>query len=84
MAPNVREELAHLSDVPLVLEARIPCLDLKVSEILALTVGSIVTTSRAAGETINFSVGGDLAGQAELVVVDDCLAVRLSDFGEKI
>lgn len=77
-------ELAHLSDVPLLLEARIPCSPLSVGQILALEEGAVVTTNRAAGESVDISIGGKIIAQGELIVIDNTLAARLSDFGEKI
>lgn len=84
MDQNTHPELAHLSDVPLLLEARIPCSRLSVGEILALDEGSVVTTNRAAGESVDISIGGKIIAQGELIVIDNTLAARLSDFGEKI
>lgn len=79
----LRAELAHLSNVPLLLEARIPCVRLTVEEILNLDTGSVVTTGRAAGESVDVSVSGQPISQGELIVIDNMLAARLSDFGEK-
>ncbi|MBC7928813.1 MAG: FliM/FliN family flagellar motor switch protein [Bryobacteraceae bacterium] len=83
MDSKKREELAHLANVPLRLEATVPCTRLTVGEILALTEGSVVTTDRAAGESVDFHVSGQLIAQGELIVIDNSLAARLSDFGEK-
>lgn len=83
MDATLRAELAHLSNVPLLLEARIPCVQMSVKEILQLESGSVVTTNRAAGESVDISVSGQPVSQAELLVIDNTLAARLSDFGEK-
>ncbi len=83
MEDSLREGLAHLSDVPLVLEARIPCVRLTVEQVLALESGSVVVTNRAAGESVDISVSGQELTQGELMVIDNMLAARLSDFGEK-
>jgi flagellar motor switch protein FliN/FliY len=83
MNNTLREELAHLSDVPLLLEARIPCVRLTVEQILALDAGSVVVTERAAGESVEVIVSGQPVAQGELIVIDNTLAARLSDFGEK-
>ena len=83
MDNSLRTALAHLSDVPLLLEARIPCVRLTVEQILALASGSVITTARAAGESVEIHVGGQPVAQGELIVIDNMLAARLSDFGEK-
>ncbi|MDZ4796856.1 MAG: FliM/FliN family flagellar motor switch protein [Bryobacteraceae bacterium] len=79
----LRQELAHLSNVPLLLEARIPCVKLTVEEILGLEAGTVLRTCRAAGESVDVSVSGQPISQGELIVIDNMLAARLSDFGEK-
>lgn len=83
MDDSMRTGLAHLSDVPLLLEARIPCVKMTVEEILALDGGTVIRTARAAGESVDISVSGQLVSQGELIVIDNMLAARLSDFGEK-
>lgn len=83
MDDTLRTELAHLADVPLLLEARIPCVRLTVEQILALDTDSVIMTARAAGESVDMSLSGLTVGQGELIVIDDTLAARLSDFGER-
>jgi flagellar motor switch protein FliN len=79
----LRRELGHLSNVPLLLEARIPCVKMTVEEILALESGTVIRTGRAAGESVDVSVSGQPVSQGELIVIENMLAARLSDFGEK-
>jgi flagellar motor switch protein FliN len=81
---RIREELAHLADVPLHIEATIPCTRLTVSELLGLEEGSVVTTGRAAGESVDIRVSGRMVAQGELIVIENTLAARLSDFRERI
>ena len=83
MDAELRDSLAHLADIPMLLDARIPCTRLTIAEILALDEGSVLTTDRAAGESVDFSVSGQMIVQAELIVIENTLAARLSDFGEK-
>lgn len=84
MESRVREELAHLHDVPLLLQATVPCLSMTVADLLTLDAGSILSTDRAAGESVDINVGGKPLGQGELIVIENILAARLSDFGERI
>jgi flagellar motor switch/type III secretory pathway protein FliN len=79
----LRQQLDHLGDVALVLEARVPCIPLTVQEILSLETGGVLTTARAAGESVDVSVGGQGVSQGELIVIDNMIAARLSDFGER-
>ena len=84
MEARMREELAHLADVPLRLEATIPCSRLTVAELLSLEEGSVVMTIRAAGESVDIRVSGRMVAQGELIVIDNTLSARLSDFRERI
>ncbi|MBC8167303.1 MAG: FliM/FliN family flagellar motor switch protein [Bryobacteraceae bacterium] len=84
MQPGIFSDLEHLGDVQLLLTATIPCLELTVGELLALDTGSIVPTARAAGESVDINVGGQMVSQGELIVIENSLAARFSDFGEKI
>lgn len=84
MDAKLRDGLAHLSDVPLLLEATIRCEHLTVSELLALDTGSVIRTDRAAGESVDISVAGRMVSQGELIVIENTLAARLSDFCERI
>ena len=80
---ELRSSLDHLADVPMLLEVKIPCSALTVGEVLALEEGAVLMTHRAAGESVDLSVSGQSIAQAELIVIDNMLAARLSDFGEK-
>lgn len=52
---------------------------LKVREILALRVGSIVTLNRMAGELTDIRVNGLPLARGEVVVINDALHVRMSE-----
>jgi flagellar motor switch protein FliN len=80
---SAAESVHHLHDIPLALEARVPCRDLSISELLALEPGTIVCTARAAGDSVDVSVGDQCIGSAELIVIENRLAIRLSDFSER-
>jgi flagellar motor switch protein FliN len=77
------EDIRHFEDVPLLLEARVPCESLAIGSLMALAPGMIVHTSRAAGESVDVSVSDQSVASAELIVIENRLAVRLSDFSEK-
>lgn len=77
------EDLRHFEDVPLVLEARVPCQALSIRDLMSMEPGSVVRTTRAAGESVDITVSDQNVAQGELIVIENRLAIRLSDLTEK-
>jgi flagellar motor switch protein FliN/FliY len=77
------EELGHLSDVPVALEAELDHKIMTLRDILNLEAGSVIKMTRSAGENILILTGGTLLGSGEIVVVDDSMGVRITDFKEE-
>lgn len=69
-----------LSDVPLDVSVELDRRILTVREILALERGSVIRLSRSAGENIDITVGGALVGFGEIVIIEDTMGVRITDF----
>jgi flagellar motor switch protein FliN len=76
------EQIAHLADVPMDLEVQLDRRLLTVREILKLAAGSSIRLTRAAGENVDLHVGGVLAGYGEIVVIENSVGVRITDFVE--
>lgn len=74
---------SHLSDVPVSIEVELDRKTLKVSEILRLAPGSVLKMNRSAGENIDIRVGGTLVGFGEIVILEDNMGVRITDFNEE-
>jgi flagellar motor switch protein FliN len=74
------EEIAALADVPVEVEAELARRTMSVGQILRLEPGSLIGMRRAAGENIDLYVGGTLIGCGEIVVVENTLGVRITDF----
>jgi flagellar motor switch protein FliN/FliY len=51
---------------------------------LQLAEGSVIATSRSAGENIDIYVGDVLFGSGEIVVVENSLGVRITNFREEV
>ena len=77
------EEIGHLSDVPVALEAELDHKIMTLREILNLESGSVIRMTRSAGENILILTGGTLVGSGEIVVIDDLMGVRITDFREE-
>jgi flagellar motor switch protein FliN len=75
-----KEEIARLADVPLAVEAEIGRPMLKLGTLLALREGSVVTLARSAGENIDVRIGGALIGYGEVIVSENGVGVRITDF----
>lgn len=74
------EEIAHIATVPIEIEAQLDQRWMTMAEILALEMGSVIAMARSAGESIDILVGSELAGFGEIVVVENILGVRITDF----
>lgn len=79
---NTLEEIAHLADVRMRVEVELDRRMMVVRDILALDVGSVISMSRSAGENIDIVIGGALVGSGEIVIIEDTVGVRITDFKE--
>lgn len=79
---NTLEEIAHLADVRMRVEVELDRRMMVVRDILALEVGSVISMSRSAGENIDIVIGGALVGSGEIVIIEDTVGVRITDFKE--
>lgn len=74
------EEIAPLAEVPVEIEIELDRRIMCTREVLALEEGSVIETSRSAGENIDIYIGGVLCGSGEIVVIENVLGVRITDF----
>lgn len=77
------DEITHLSDIPIQVEVELDRRILNVGSILELKAGSVIKMSRSAGENIDILVGGTLVGYGEIVIIEDMMGVRITDFVEE-
>jgi flagellar motor switch protein FliN/FliY len=77
------EEVAPLADVPVEIEVELDRRLMRASEVIDLDTGSVIGTSRSAGENIDIYIGGVLCGSGEIVVIENTLGVRITDFREE-
>lgn len=78
-AQNGVDKLHLLMDVPLRVSVELGRTRLSVREVLDLQEGSVVELHRAAGEPVDVYVNDRLVARGEVVVVDDCFAVRITE-----
>ena len=72
-------DLDDMMNIRLRLTAELGQTHLRVREVLALKVGSIVTLNKMAGELTDISVNGLPLARGEVVVISDILHVRMSE-----
>lgn len=75
-----QEEVAHLSDIPIEIEVQLDQRWMKLSEILSLEEGSLIEMSRSAGENIDIFIGKRLCAFGEIVIIENIMGVRITDF----
>ncbi len=78
-----QEEIAPLGEVPVEVEVELDRRLMTTREVLQLTEGSVMATSRSAGENIDIYIGGVLCGSGEIVVIENALGVRITDFRDE-
>lgn len=76
------EEIGHLADIHMDVEVELDRTTLAVSDLLELKAGSVIAMSRSAGENMDVSIGGAVVGSGEIVIIEESVAVRITDFRE--
>jgi len=77
---NPQEEIAPLGEIPIDIEIELDRRIMTTREVLRLEAGSIIGTSRSAGENIDIYIGGVLSASGEIVLIENSLGVRITDF----
>lgn len=57
---------------------------LTVREILSLGEGSIIELQKLAGEPVDLLVNGKIIARGEVVVIDECFGVRITEIADSI
>jgi flagellar motor switch protein FliN len=74
------QQIAILADVPIGIEIELGRRVMTIAQLLELGPGSIIRMSRSAGDNIDIWVGGALVGYGEIVIIEDAVGVRITDF----
>jgi flagellar motor switch protein FliN len=72
--------ITRFADVPIEVEVELARRMLSVQQILELEEGSVIAMTRSAGENIDLYVGGKLMGYGEIVLIENNIGVRITDF----
>jgi flagellar motor switch protein FliN/FliY len=74
------EEISHLQDTRIDLEVELDRKIMSLRELMRLDVGGILRMNRSAGENIDILVDGVLIGFGEIVIIEDTMGIRVTDF----
>ena len=80
---NPQDQIEKFADITLPIEVELDRMIMSVREILTLRLGSVIKLGRSAGENIDILAGGAVAASGEIVVLEDMLGVRITDFNEE-
>ena len=75
------QEIAELADIPVEVEVELGRKIMTIAQILELGENSIIRMARSAGDNIDILVGGTVIGYGEIVIIEDAVGVRITDFG---
>lgn len=74
------KDLSAFADVPMEMEVELDRRTVPIREVLSFEPGSVIVLSRAAGENVDVWMNGVLIGFGEIVVLEEKLGVRITDF----
>lgn len=74
------DAISHFADIPIDVEVELDRKPMTLREILELNPGSVVKLTRSAGENLDLFVSGTLVGYGEIVIIEDIMGVRITDF----
>jgi flagellar motor switch protein FliN/FliY len=74
------EDIGHVADVPVDVEVELDRKVMTIAQILELEMNSVIRMRRSAGDNIDIIVGGTLIGYGEIVIIEDTVGIRITDF----
>jgi flagellar motor switch protein FliN len=77
---STTENIDSFSDITLPVEGRFEERLMNVQDVLAFRPGAVIPMHRAAGETLRVYVDNVLLASAEVIVIEDHLALRITEF----
>jgi flagellar motor switch protein FliN/FliY len=81
-APGAPAPLDRLLNVTVTVTAELGRVTLPISEVLNLNVHSVLELNRSVAEPVDLMVQGVLLARGEVVVVEDCFAIRIKEIAE--
>lgn len=75
-------EQCLIDDIEVEVEVRLGEARLTVAELTRLATGDVVPIDRKISETLDIRVNGRVIARGEIVTVDGCFAVRVTEIGD--
>ncbi len=75
--------LEVFADVQMDVEVQVDRRQMTLKQILEMEDGGVIKLPRSAGENMDVLIGGALIGRGEVVIIDDTVGIRITDFGEE-
>lgn len=80
---SASEELGHLGDIPLCVDVELARKELSIRAIIALEPGSLIRMARSAGDNVDILMSGERVASGEIVILEETVGVRITDFREE-
>lgn len=77
LGPKIDKKM--LADIPIEATVELGRTKITLREVLDLAEGSIISLDRIAGEPLDIKVGGQTVAHGEVVAVDDCYGIRITE-----
>jgi flagellar motor switch protein FliN len=77
------QDIEGFSDLQLEVEVQLDRKLMTLRQIMELTKDSVIKLPRSAGENIDLLIGGSLVCFGEIVIINDTVVVRITDFREE-
>ncbi|MCZ2079219.1 MAG: FliM/FliN family flagellar motor switch protein [Bryobacteraceae bacterium] len=78
--PAPLEEISAMVDVPMEVSVELDRKIMTIFDILSLETGSVIRLNRSAGENLDLLIGGAVTAYGEIVIIEDTMGVRITDF----
>jgi flagellar motor switch protein FliN/FliY len=77
---TAEDQISLLADVPLEISVELDHRILSLREVLELETDSIIAMRRSAGENIDILIGSVVVAFGEIVIIENTMGVRITDF----
>ncbi len=74
------DELHHFLDIPIKISIQLGTKPMKVRDILQLQSASIIELPKSAGENVDILINNRLVAFGEVLELEGCTGIRLTDF----
>jgi flagellar motor switch protein FliN/FliY len=75
---DLQKDWGILRDIPFTITVEIGRTRMRVRDLLTLEVGSLAVTTKLSGEPMDISLGHEIFGRAEIIIIKDKLWARLT------